>query len=420
MPINKCLSTQRHFLRPLLAPDQSWAGVSCTYWPAQPPAVSESKATHLHLGGSPLVRLADSAGIAALAKKLPIVLPVSTDDLGVRDLARSLPTNTPIFALPAATELTAETIAACSALRQRGYQCARDIAQAGQIGATPDTAFNWLQIDAATARNELPLLELVRAHEAGFNLLASQVTTPQQFDWLVSRHFALLDARFIGQPDRRQQTPDTARLKLVRLLSLVIEDADTREIEEIFREDARLSYGLLRLVNSVAVGARVRIVSFRHAIDVLGRRQLKRWLQLLIYANAESRANEPNPLLTLAAYRGRMMEAICEHLSAPADLDDFIDAAFTVGIFSLLDVLLKQPMAEIVSTLPLHSAIEGALDAHEGVLGTLLHAVRASDANDLGCASDKLDALGVAPGVHLDAQAAALRWASGIGHTQPL
>ena len=90
---------------------------------------------------------------------------------------------------------------------------------------------------------------------------------------------------------------DTTRLKLLKLLSLVVQDADTREIEEIFRQEPKLSYNLLRLVNSVAVGPKTPITGFNQAITVLGRRQLQRWLQLLIYANQFGQAGQPNPLL---------------------------------------------------------------------------------------------------------------------------
>jgi hypothetical protein len=67
-----------------------------------------------------------------------------------------------------------------------------------------------------------------------------------------------------------------------------MEDADTSEIENAFKHEPGLTLDLLRLTNSAASGLTTRITSLRHAIAVLGRRQLQRWLQLLIYANADS------------------------------------------------------------------------------------------------------------------------------------
>jgi EAL and modified HD-GYP domain-containing signal transduction protein len=211
--------------------------------------------------------------------------------------------------------------------------------------------------------------------------------------------------------------PDLARLKVLKLLSLVIKDADTSEIEEVFRQEARLSYNLLRLVNSVAVGAKTRISSFHQAIALLGRRQLQRWLQLLIYADQLTHANKPNPLLQLAAARGRQMELSSAGLAASGELADSGDAAFMVGIFSLLDILLKMPMSEILSELPLPAVVGEALSSQKGALGTLLAAIVAGEsgeAAELAKAQALLSGLGISPACHAMAQVGAFHWASRI------
>lgn len=61
-----------------------------------------------------------------------------------------------------------------------------------------------------------------------------------------------------------------------------------------------LTVNLLRLTNSVASGVRTRITSLRHAITVLGRRQLQRWLQLLLFAGQQRQAGANLLLLQLA------------------------------------------------------------------------------------------------------------------------
>jgi EAL and modified HD-GYP domain-containing signal transduction protein len=49
-----------------------------------------------------------------------------------------------------------------------------------------------------------------------------------------------------------------------------------------------LSYNLMRMVNSVASGLPQKINSIKHGIVVLGRKQLQRWVQLLLYTAARS------------------------------------------------------------------------------------------------------------------------------------
>jgi len=85
---------------------------------------------------------------------------------------------------------------------------------------------------------------------------------------------------------------------------------------------------------------------------VLGRRQLQRWIQLLLYTVGDA-ASQNSPLLQLAASRGRLMELLAK-AQRPGS-GDYHERAFMVGILSLLDALLGLPMTEILSQLSLNS-----------------------------------------------------------------
>jgi EAL and modified HD-GYP domain-containing signal transduction protein len=127
--------------------------------------------------------------------------------------------------------------------------------------------------------------------------------------------------------------------------------------------------GLLRLTNSVATGAKVRVNSLGQAINVLGRRQLQRWLQLLLYATPTA-GSFPNALLQLAATRGRLMELLAAQMH-PGD-QDFEDRAFMTGIMSLVPALMKLPLTEILQGIRLAKEVRAALETNGGQLGSLL------------------------------------------------
>ena len=74
------------------------------------------------------------------------------------------------------------------------------------------------------------------------------------------------------------------------------------EEARVLKQDPALSYHLLKLVNSAAFGFANPIHNFTQAINVLGRRQLQRWLQLLLYARPQQ-DGMPNLLLPEAARR---------------------------------------------------------------------------------------------------------------------
>lgn len=166
-----------------------------------------------------------------------------------------------------------------------------------------------------------------------------------------------------------------SRARALQLLQLVSADADTHDIEAVLRQDASLSYHLLRVVNSVAMGLQREITSFAQAILLLGRQQLRRWLQLLLFA---SRADDPRSAM-LAAHvtlRARSMELLAETCGLDRSTQEL---AFMAGLFSMLGILFGQPLPQVLASLRLPEALGRALLDGEGRLGELLAVVRAAE-----------------------------------------
>jgi c-di-GMP phosphodiesterase len=168
------------------------------------------------------------------------------------------------------------------------------------------------------------------------------------------------------------------RTLLLKLLTLVTSDADADEIEAVIKRDPNLSYQLLKLVNSVAFAPGKKITGFSQAIAMLGRRQLQRWLQLLLYAR-QSDSPHASPLLARAAQRAGLMEALAKRQQLSHEIQDH---AFMVGMFSLLDQLFGVPVAEVIKPLNLPDPVVQGLVQHDAQLGLLLSAVIANDGMD--------------------------------------
>ena len=215
------------------------------------------------------------------------------------------------------------------------------------------------------------------------------------FQWF-SGDYALHPA-----PSNNHADDGTSRKRLLALLGLLARDADSRELEAQLKQDPALSYHLLRLVNSAAFALSTPINSFSQAIVLLGRRQLQRWLQLLLYAR-QQQTGPHNPLLPLAALRAAQMEMLCKQRGADRETQDL---AFMTGVFSLLNVLLGMPMEDIVSTLSLPPAAAAALLAREGELGQLLRL------SESGVDCVILEGAGVSPLAYWQSQLHAFHWA---------
>lgn len=249
-------------------------------------------------------------------------------------------------------------------------------------------------------------------------LLAEKVDTREQVDRCRELGYDLFQGYYFARPSiikgKRLTHAETA---IMRLLGMVMTDGDTSDLEQVFKQNPDLSLNLLRLVNSVAVGSRRRITSLSQALVLLGRSQLQRWLQLLMYAIASSPdAKFPSPLLVLAATRGKLMEQFAaKSPGAPVSLRD---QAFLTGIMSLVSALLGVPLPEILKTLPLPDDVRIALLDRTGLLGELLLLVEALEQADADQVADRVHRLGFmdAEGVN-DAYLAAIDWANRIGQT---
>jgi len=111
---------------------------------------------------------------------------------------------------------------------------------------------------------------------------------------------------------------------------------------------------------------------------ILGQRQLQRWLQLLLFTQGADGV-VGQPLLTLAAGRGKLMELMMAHL-APQQREQ-ADQAFMVGVLSLLDALFGAPLPELLAELNLADPVRVALLTHQGTLGRLLNIILRAEQN---------------------------------------
>ncbi|HRE16645.1 MAG TPA: hypothetical protein PLW86_06185, partial [Rhodocyclaceae bacterium] len=112
--------------------------------------------------------------------------------------------------------------------------------------------------------------------------------------------------------------------------------------------------------------------------------------------------------------RGRLIELASTYAAPSDDAAPQADEAFMVGIFSLLDVLLRISMEDILGQLPLTDNVKRALSSREGQLGQLLSAVEATEQGQFDAASRILIKLGIGCEDYATAQLDALNWAHSV------
>ncbi len=247
-------------------------------------------------------------------------------------------------------------------------------------------------------------------------LLAEKVETMEQFQICFDLGFDLFQGYFFARPDvLNRQKINVSGLALLKLLEQLSTKASIETIEMTFKENPGLSYNLLKLVNSVSLGMREKIKTLRHAILSIGMNSLRRWTQLSLFAGRDSRGIN-HPLLEMGAVRGRLMEILFKQLDGSTVSEERAEAAFMVGILSLLDVLFETPMEEIIADLNLNDDVSQALLYRKGRLGKMLILAEKLEVTDFDAVKVLLGECGVSLDQLLKAQLEAFNWRSSITH----
>jgi len=301
------------------------------------------------------------------------------------------------------------TLSACQGMVAAGYRLALD-------DYVPDARMRPLVELASVVKIDV----LNRSHSelraisnhlrsTGVRLLAERVETATVRNTCTDLGFELFQGYLFSRPETLTKTDVSAsHLAIIRLLNLLHDPgASDSTIDAAFQSDVALCYKLLRIVNAASVGGR-GITSIPHAVRMVGREMLHRWLAVLLVASLGRRGDVSRELALTSITRARM----CELLTTSSVDRRYADSAFIVGLLSLLDVLLEVPMKKILARLELSAEVQCALLERHGPLGTPLRLVEAYEKANWDAAKGLATHTAVpddlVPALYLDA----LHWAS--------
>lgn len=197
--------------------------------------------------------------------------------------------------------------------------------------------------------------------------LAEKVEDKAEFERMKGLGVELFQGFFFSRPQMVQQTtmPPT-QLVVMQLLKVVNQaEPDLDKIEQLLNQDLSLSLKLLRYVNHLKHFPQP-IASFRQAASSLGHSQLKRFVALIAATSAGH--DKSAELYQMSLIRARFCELLAQTHAPTLQAQQ----AFITGLFSLLDVLMGQPLDQLLGTIPLTAEIRAALLERKGNLGFYL------------------------------------------------
>lgn len=199
----------------------------------------------------------------------------------------------------------------------------------------------------------------------GIRLLAQRIESHRQFALATRLGYQFFQGYFYCRPESLViQDVAVNQLAYVEIMSLAHrEPYDLEALERAILAEPTLCFRLLRYLNSAAFGV-YPVHSIRHALSLLGQREIQKWISVAVAISlSERRAEE---LVNNALTRARM----CELLSSNCSLEP--GEAFMTGILSLMDAILNRPLEVVISHLPIRSFCKDALRSSNNFLGKLL------------------------------------------------
>ncbi len=180
--------------------------------------------------------------------------------------------------------------------------------------------------------------------------------------------------------------------RVTRLMNQVLQDAELADIAAELRSDVSLSYELLRHANSPLLGLQRQVDDTDQAVMLLGRDALYRWLCARLLAALPGRATA-RALQEIALARALLFERLAGAVGAPAP------TLYTMGLLSLLDVMVPMPMAEALAPLNLPKETRTALIERGGPWAGLVTMAADLERGDLAAAAIHAERYGGLPAV---------------------
>lgn len=287
----------------------------------------------------------------------------------------------------------AQQIDRISALKRAGVavglQDGRAALQNPALADAIDVAF--LSVAELLPPDLLQVSRQLSKQHPGLKLGIRGVETQEEFDACCRLNFAFFQGPFIRRRDEWSQTKvNPSALRISDLLGRIRAGAELEEIAEQIKLDPMISYRILRVANSAAVGATQDIISIRDAVLIVGREPLYRWLVLLLCVTAPTSPGQ-QALLENALARGRLMELLAGADSTAA----MRQALFLTGMLSLLDVMFKVPMNSLMSQMTLPPEVTDALIRRSGSCARTLQLAEACEQGDAAHVGELCVKLGI-------------------------
>ncbi len=293
-------------------------------------------------------------GLENLSGGLPIFVNCTREAILER-LVLVLPAHFTVLELLETLEPTPELLAACRELKSRGFRIALDdfVWDEGWRDFLPLADYIKVDLEQTTPSSRKELFARIEGRH--IQMIAERVESHADLEAARLEGFTLFQGYFFCRPRTMEsRSIPSNRLVHLNMLHALHEDPlNTARVSNLVKQDAALTYRVLKLVNSPLYPTQKTVTSIQGALVLIGDETFRRVAVLAI--TSELRGNQSSELLRMAFLRGKF----CELAAAVLGYD--ATEQYLLGILSLLPAMLSVHMDQLVKALPLRAAVRDAL-----------------------------------------------------------
>jgi EAL and modified HD-GYP domain-containing signal transduction protein len=322
-----------------------------------------------------------------------------TRDTLIKGLVPLLPSTTTVVEILETVPGDPDVVAACQSLREAGYMIALDdyVADDPREGLT--SLADIIKVDMQLTTEEQRIAMIQRLGGRHCRMLAEKIETHAEFVRARDQGFVYFQGYFFRRPEMMNTHDMPAnQMNYLRMLQEVSRpELEIKALEQLVKAEASVCYRLLRYLNSAMFGFQSEIHSVRHALSILGERDVRRWVRLVAAVGAGQ--EKTSDLVLSALVRGRFGELLSPRVAhGESDL-------FLLGLLSLIDAMLEIPMEDVLEKIPLDHETKAVLLGQPSVLRPVYQLMLAHESGEWEAAAELSGRL------HLDSEdVAGLYW----------
>ncbi len=310
-----------------------------------------------------------------------------TRDTLTKGLVMLLPSTTTVVEVLENVPADSEVIAACQSLKEAGYLVALDDYVADDQREALAEIADIIKVDIQLTTEEQRSDLIGRYGPWRCRMLAEKIETQTDFQRAREQGFVYFQGYFFRRPEMMNTRDLPAnRLHFLKMLHEVSQpELNVAGLEKLIKSEASVCYRLLRYLNSAVFGLKNEIHSVRHALSMLGEREVRRWVRLVAAVGAGQ--EKSSDLVLSALVRGRFGELLAPRV--PHGESDL----FLLGLLSLIDAMLEVPMSEVLEKIPLDLETKAVLLGQPSVLRPVYQLMLAHESGEWDAASNLCQSL---------------------------